>query len=298
MPPPGYYPPPGYQPPQAGPASAPYPQAPYAPPPSAPVVAAQPAPPVVDTPRPYSLGASLSTSIQSETNSTSVVTSPLVEGIYTVHPRILLGLALGFGWLLDNQGLGESTFRAGNPQLSGTYHDTWGPWRYHGGLGVTAPLAHFPPGPDGRLYESIYNRTLASGGMWNQWLWSPDRMAVPLRLGASHAFAGGEVVVAELDAALVFGATHGASGTDVLGQAALEAQLPLGSIFTLCPRLQTVLLPQASFDRWQSAAGLRGVFATKAGRYFAGLLLNLDEPLGALGGGARWGFHLGKELDL
>jgi hypothetical protein len=226
------------------------------------------------------------------------VTSPLIEGDYAVYRHLLVDLTLGFGWMIDNQGLGASTFRAGNPMLSGYYRDEAGPWRFHMGIGVTAPLAHVPLGPDGRLYESIYNRTLASGGMWNQWLWSPDRMAVPLWLGSSHTFAGGQVVVAELDAALVFGATNGASGTDVVDQAALEAHFPLGSMFTLCPRLQTVLLPQASFDRWQSAAALRGVFATQAGRFFAGVLLNLDEPLGALGGGARWGFHLGKEIDL
>jgi hypothetical protein len=162
--------------------------------------------------------------------------------------------------------------------------------------------AHVPIGVDGRLYRSVYNRTRAVWGMWNQWLWHEDRMAVPLQLRANYRFSSGPVLAAELDPALVFGATYGASGTDFVGQLAVEAQFPIGSRFAVGPRLQAVLLPKpdagSSLDRLQSAAAVRGVFATKIGRLFASLLFNLDEPLRSVGGGQRWGFHLGKEFDL
>ena len=96
----------------------------------------------------------------------------------------------------------------------------------------------------------------------------------------------------------VIGVRNGASGTDVLGQVALEARLPLEASFDLCPRFQTVLLPKTSFDRLQSAFELRGSLKTEHGRFFAGVLFNLDQPLGVFSGLNRWGFHLGKEIDL
>jgi hypothetical protein len=297
-PPPEATQPPEAPPPEAGPPDAPAARAPASPSPEPPIVAAQPSAPASGAARPYSLGATLSSSLLSETNSTSFVTSPLIEGAYALHARVLLDLKLGFAWLLDNQGLGESTFRAGNPQLTGHYHDSAGPWHYDVGLGVTAPLAEVPLGSDGRLYESLYNRTLAMWGMWNQWLWLAGRMAVPAMFRVSYTLPGGEVLVLQQADALVFGVTGNASGTHFVAQLAFEAQIPVGSRFTICPRLQTVLLPSAGIDRWQSAAALRGAFATSVGRFFAGFLVNLDEPLGALGGGARWGFHLGKEIDL
>ena len=299
LPPPGYLPPPGNPPPgNAWQTNTPSPAESQDAPPAVPVVTAQPPAPASKAPRPYSLGATLSSSIHSETGSTSWVTSPLVTGAYAVHSQVVVDLALGFGWLVDNQGLGESTFRAGNPQLAGHYHTDLGPWRVEAGLGVTAPLAHVPLGPDGRLYESLYNRTLAMWGMWNQWLWLTDRMAAPAIFRASYAFPSGTVLVVQQADALVFGVVGNARGTDFVGQLAFEAQMPISSIVTLCPRLQTVLLPQASLDRWQSAAGLRATFQTGVGRFFASFLVALDEPIAAQRGLDRWGFHLGKEIDL
>ena len=297
-PPSGYYPPPGYYPaPDAYPPPE-YPASPEMHGPPAQTAAVAPTATVAQSTRPYSLGATLSSSIETEPGSTSVVNSPLLEGAYFVHPRVRIALSLGFGWLLDNQGLGESTFRAGNPQLSGHYHVPHGAWNFDVGLGVTAPLARVPLGPDGRLYAQLYNRTLAMWGMWNQWLWLTDRMAVPAMFRASYTLSGGQVLVAEQSDALLIGVVNGASGTDFVGQVALEAQIPISSSFVLCPRWQTVLLPQASIDRLQSAASLRGTFVTSAGRFFLGVLVNLDEPIAAQGGIERWGLHIGKEIDL
>jgi hypothetical protein len=262
------------------------------------------------------LGATLASSAVSETNSTSVVMSPLLEGAYEVYPAILLDLTWGFSWLVDNQGLGESTARVGNPMLAGYYRTRFGAWQVRAGLGVTAPLAHYPLGPDGRLYAFTYNQTLAMWGMWNQWLWTPDRMAVPAMFRVGYTLPGGQVLAVEGAIGATF-AVRGSTdndyfvririresgnqfsvGNDLLSQVALETQFPIGARFILCPRVQTVLLPASSLDRWQSAFGLRGILKTPYGKYFAGLLFNLDEPLGIFGGLARWGLHLGKEIDL
>ena len=163
---------------------------------------------------------------------------------------------------------------------------------------MTAPLAHYPLGPDGRLYAFVYNQTLASWGMWNQWLWTTDRLAVPVTGHADYVLSSGHVLTAEAAVAPVVGVRSGATGTDVVGQIAVEARLRLGTSFALCPRLQAVLLPSTSIDRLQTAFGLRGILETPFGNYFAGLLFNLDEPLGVFGGLGRWGLHLGKEIDL
>ena len=274
----------------------PYPPALDAPAPAPPAIALAKAVPVASTRLSY--GAVLSSSGESETGSTSVVLSPLLEGAYAVHPNVLLDLAWGFGWLVDNQGLGESTFRAGNPQFTSYFHADTGPWRFRAGAGVTAPLAHVPLSPDGRLYNFLYNQTMAMWGMWNLWLWSPDRMALPSMFRVSYTLSGGLAFSFEEASAVVFGVRGNATGTESLQQVALEVEFPIGQSFVLRPRFQTVLMPSTSVNRFQSSAVLRGTLQTKAGRFFAGLLINLDEPLGGAAGLERWGFHLGKEIEL
>jgi hypothetical protein len=225
-----------------------------------------------------------------------MVTAPLLEGSFVPRPWILLRAAFGFGWLVDNQGLGESTFRLGNPQVSAHYRTDRGRWRLEAGLGVTGPLARVQLGPNGRLYAMIYNRSLAMSGMWNQWLWLADRMAVPAMFRVSYQLPSGVALVAQHADAILIGVRGDNTGNHFVGQLAFEAQLPLGPTFTLSPRLQTVLLPAAGIDRWQSAAALRGTLKTRLGRFFVGCLVNLDEPIAAQPGIARWGFHLGKEI--
>jgi hypothetical protein len=266
--------------------------------PTGPNIVARQAPSAPQTPPRFTYGATLGTTAESEPGSTSVVFSPLLEGAYEAFPDVLLDLTWGFGWLVDNEGIGESTARAGNPMLSGFYRTHFDTWHVRAGLGITAPLAHQPLEMDGRLYAFLFNQTMAMNGMWNLWLWTPDRMAVPVSARADYSLAGGYVLAAEGAIAPVIGVRNGATGTDVLGQLALEARLPLGTRFELCPRLQTVLLPKTSVDRLQSAFELRGAVKTEHGRYFAGVLFNLDQPLGIFSGLNRWGFHLGKEIDL
>lgn len=297
-PPPGYYPPPEYYPPPDA-----YPPSVYYPPAGgaqlgAEAVSATPAAPASEPAPRFLFGGTLAAASRSETNSTSVILSPLLEAAFAVHRSVLIDLAWGFAWAVDGEGLGESTARTGNPMLSGLYRTERGPWHIRAGLAVTAPLATLPLSLDGRLYAFVYNQTMSMWGMWNQWLWSPGRMAVPVSGSADYLLPGNHRLSVEAALAPLIGVRNGASGTDWLGQAALDASFAVTTSFALCPRLQMVLLPSAGIDRLQMAAGLRGTLKTKAGRYFAGLLVNLDEPLGGGAGLGRWGFHLGKEIGL
>jgi hypothetical protein len=181
---------------------------------------------------------------------------------------------------------------------SGILRGEAGTWRYRASLGVTAPLAHFPLSLDGRLYQFVYSQALAMWGMWNQWLWVPDRMAVPASGWISKALPNGQTLIAELAAAPVFGVRGTADGSALVGQVAVEANLPVDGAFALRPRLQAVALPSTSLDRIQSAAGLRIMYQTAFGTLFLGMLVNLDKPLGIFYGQQRWALHIGKEVDL
>jgi hypothetical protein len=171
-------------------------------------------------------------------------------------------------------------------------------WRFRASLGVTAPLAHFPLSLDGRLYEFVYNQALAMWGMWNQWLWVPDRIAAPAGGWLGYALPSGRKIVAEAAVAPVFGVRGTATGTSLVGQIALEAILPIEGAFAVRPRLHTVLLPPSSIDRLQTAAGVRVSYQTGFGSFFIGALINLDKPLGIFYGQQRWALHIGKEVEL
>ena len=265
--------------------------------PTQPAATSAPVPPA-DGASPFSFGADLGVSWENEEGSTSVILAPLLEGALVVHPRALLDLTWGAAWMVDNQGLGQSTGRVGNPMLSGIIHREQGRWRGRCGLGVTAPLAHFPLSLDGRLDAFVYNQTLAMWGMWNQWLWLPDRMAIPVSGQLGYALSRGRNLSVEAALAPVIGVRGKASGVALVQQMAVEISLPISHRVALCPRLQAVLLPSTSLDRLQSALGLRVTYQTASGRFFFGGLLNLDAPLGIFGGLERWGLHVGKEVDL
>lgn len=244
----------------------------------------------------FSFGAALGTSVVSEQRSTSAVFAPLLEGALALHRTVLLRATWGFAWSVDGQGLGQSTTRSGNPIVAGAFATQRGAWRLLALAGVTAPLAHVPRGTDGRLYAFTYNHTMATWGMWNQWLWVPEHMAIPAGVRFDYHVDGHAVIIEAAEATLI-GVRGGASGVKTVGQLALEARLRVGADVTLCPRWQTVRLPSGGVDLWQSALGLRLGLSTSAGNFFAGALLNLDEPLGVFGDLGRWGIHLGKEID-
>ena len=259
--------------------------------PVAQVVAAPAAPPR------YSGAATLAVSRSSQTNSSLTVGTPVLRGLVSVRPHILAEIDWGFALMLDSE---WSAFaRSGNPWAKGWYRGERGRLHWYAGVGITAPLASVNISPDGRNQRALYNQSAAAWGLWDDWRWTPGRMAVPVPAALSYAFSPRVIATVEAALAPVFGVWNGASGTDLLGQLALGARLLLSRDLWLCPRLQAVLLPSASVDQLQTAAGLRLEWTPRLGRFFLGALVNLDEPLGVFGRGTRnWGIHLGKELDL
>ena len=193
--------------------------------------------PLADEPAPFSFGVDLGISWENEVGSTSVVFAPLLEGAWVVHPRALLDVTWGAAWMVDNQGLSQATGRVGNPMVSGIIHREAGRWRFRAGLGVTAPLADVPLSLDGRLDAFVYNQTLAMWGMWNQWLWLPDRMAIPVSGRFDYALSRRRNLTVEAALAPVIGVRDTASGVAFVVQLAIEINLPISHRVALCPRL-------------------------------------------------------------
>jgi hypothetical protein len=279
--------------PPPGPAAplAPTPDAALPPVPVAQVVATPSAPPR------YSAGATLAISRSSQTNSSLTVGTPVLRGLFSIKPHILAEIDWGFALMLDSE---SSTFaRSGNPWAKGWYRGEWGRLRWYAGVGITAPIASVSISPDGRNQRALYDQSAAAWGLWDDWRWTPGRMAVPIPAALSFALSPRVIATAEGALAPVFGVRNGESGTDLLAQLAVGARFLLPHDLWLCPRLQAVLLPSTSVDQLQTAAGLRVEWTPRFGRFFVGALVNLDEPLGVFGRGTQnWGIHLGKELDL
>jgi hypothetical protein len=249
------------------------------------------------SPSRFSAAATLVVSYPSDNNSFLAVGTPVLRGLLAITPHVLVELDWGFVLLRDSE---ASTFaRSGNPWLKGWYRGQRGPVHWYAGVGVTGPLASVTVGPDGRTQRALYNLGAAAWGLWDDWRWTPGRMAVPIPAALSYALLPRLLATAEAALAPVFGAGHGGTDTDLLAQLAVGVRFLLVGRLWVCPRLQAVLLPSTSVDRLQTAAGLRLELTPSLGRFFLGVLVNLDEPLGVFGRGSRsWGLQLGKELDL
>jgi hypothetical protein len=275
---------------QQGPAPAPAPEAVPLPAPMAEVVATAP------QPSRFSLGAALAFTYRSETNSSMTIATPVLGGLVAITSNFLAEVVWGFALMLDSET--SFTGRVGNPWIKGWYRNERGPLRWYFGLGITAPLASVDISPDGRTQRALYNQSAAVWGLWDDWRFRPDRMAVPIPAGLTYTVSSAMDATFEAALAPVIGVRQ-ESGTDLLAQFALGARFLIANNFWICPRLQAVVLPSASVDRLQTAAGLRVEWTPRLGRFFLGALVNLDEPLGVFGrGDGIWSIHLGKELGL
>jgi hypothetical protein len=243
----------------------------------------------------FSFGALLAVSYQSEDDSSQSVAAPVLQARFDITPEISADLDWGFAAELDSEG--ALSARSGNPWLRGWYRGESEQLRWQLGAGLTVPLATVDIGPDGRIQRALYNLSAAAWGLWDDWRWTPGRLAVPILGGLSYSYAPRLALTGELGLAPVIGVRHAESGTDGLAQLAMGARVMMVHDLFVCPRLQGVLLPSPSVDRLQTAAGLRVEWTPRGHRFFLGALVNLDEPLGVVGRGTRsWGIHLGKEL--
>jgi hypothetical protein len=242
-----------------------------------------------------SFGALLAVTHQPETHSSQTVATPVLQGRVDITPEIASDVDWGLAAELDSEG--SVSARSGNPWLKGWYRGKRGPLRWQVGAGVSLPLATVSLGPDGRIQRALYNLSAAAWGLWDDWRWTPDRLAVPALASLSYRHTPRWTLTGETGLAPIFGVRKGEGGADVLAQLAVGTRVLLAHNLFICPRLQGVLLPSASVDRWQTAAGLRVEWTPRPYRFFLGALVNLDEPLGMIGRGTEsWGIHLGKEL--
>jgi hypothetical protein len=259
--------------------------------------------PTVETVQPasflsrFSFGALLALTYQSETSSSSqTVVTPLLQGRFDITPQIAADLEWGFAAKWDSQ---ASSARSGNPWIKGWYRGEWDRLSWRVGAGVTLPLAAVNIGPDGRIQRALYNLSAGAWGLWDDWRWTPGRMAVPVLATLLYQSIPQVALTGEFGLAPVIGVRNGEGGTDLLVQLAVGARFGIVPNLFICPRLQGVVLPSASVDRLQTAAGLRVEWTPARRRFFLDALVNLDEPLGVFGRGTQsWGIHLGKELGL
>ncbi|MBN1605372.1 MAG: hypothetical protein JW940_02005 [Polyangiaceae bacterium] len=258
---------------------------------------ASPAPPRPDLLSRLSFGAQLAVSYLPETHSSRTLVAPVLQARVDVTSHIAVDLEEPFAVERDSER--ASAARSGNPWIKGWYRDATDRLRWQLGAGVSLPLATVHIGPDGRIQRGLYNLSAAAWGLWDDWRWTPDRLAVPAVGGFSYRLTPRWALTGELGLAPVIGTRNGESGTHLLAQGAAGARVRFAHQLYLCPRVQGVLLPSTSVDRLQTAAGLRVEWTPGQRRFFLGALVNLDEPLGVIGRGTRsWAIHLGKELGL
>jgi hypothetical protein len=242
-----------------------------------------------------SLGAEFGVVHLSETHSSETVVAPVLQGRVDITPDVALEVEGSFALERDSEG--ATSARSGNPWIKGWYRNATDRLRWQVGAGLSAPVATVNIGPGGRIQRALYNLSAAAWGLWDDWRWTPDRMAVPVLGGLSYQQTPRWALTGEVGLAPVIGARSAEAGTDLLVQGAIGARVLLGHRLSIAPRLQGVLLPSTSVDRLQTAAGLRLEWAPEEHRFFLGALVNLDEPLGVIGRGTQsWGIHLGKEL--
>jgi hypothetical protein len=242
-----------------------------------------------------SVGALLAVTHQTETRSSQTVAAPVLQGRFDFTPEIAADLDWGLAAERDSEG--SISARSGNPWLKGWYRGKSDRLRWQVGAGVSLPLANVNIGPDGRLQRALYNLSAAAWGLWDDWRWTPGRLAVPALGGLSYQHTPRLALTGEAGLAPAVGVRSAEGGTDLLAQLAVGARVLMAHRLFICPRLQGVLLPSASVDRLQTAAGLRVEWTPGRHRFFLGALVNLDEPLGVIGRGTQsWGIHLGKEL--
>lgn len=215
-------------------------------------------------------------------------TSPASEG---------LTAGFAFGWvMLSEPGDGGQLRTSGPSNLSlfGTHHFVIDESRGLDGeieLGLTLGITRSGSEPYRRLVRTAYGHSIAMQGIWDAWLWAPERggFVLPVRveslhrMGAWHALASGEVALA---------ATLPNSDA---GERSLGRLLQMGAAYQVLPRgwlaagsrLRFVWMPTATLFRTQWS--VCPFLAVVIGRWRLGaeLLVNLDEPYGFVAMGQR-----------
>jgi hypothetical protein len=246
---------------------------------------------------PWSWGGQLGSTVIDETNTTTLLLSPQINVAYRLAVAWNLLGTWSFSALVDSQGLGEASLRAGNPLFATGYGRTQLNRTWKATFGVTLPIVRIPSDSDGRLYTFLVNHNLAMNGMWNAWIWLRDFIALPVQGSLTFPLPYSIPMTLAGGIAPLIGVRKQKSDQDLMAQISVAVELSAFQRIHFSPRWQLVLLPSTSLDRLQSAAAIRASYIASQSRYFIEVLFNLDEPLGMLRGLERWGLWLGKEMD-
>lgn len=232
---------------------------------------------------------------QSQDASSLYLFVPRVGVQYALNQRFSLAADWGVIGIdsVPEQGSAESVFRAGNPTLFGLYRDEFRGLRYRFGLGGAVPVAGIDMHGQGRLQHVAFNDAQGLSGLWDPWLWAPDRAAA-IGFGQAELDIDPELRLQfELAPALlipVYGA-FGRDGVDVFVPTALSLSTHKGPVW-LGLRFQAVFMPTNNVDMLQIA--LEPWLRVLIGSAFVELRYtgNVDEPLAGSRGPDIWGFHV------
>jgi hypothetical protein len=214
---------------------------------------------------------------------------------YAFDERWSIAGDLGLVLLESSPDVGSSVlaFRPANPTLYGLYRAPLLEGSYRLGIGGSAPLATLDDDGNGRLQRAALSYASGMAGLWELWLWAPDRGALLLRAELEERLVDKTWVLLTFVPALMVPA-RGAFGDDAI-DLLLPLALSLGArhrVVWFGARAQAVLMPTAEPDSLQLAIGPWA--RVVSGSLFVELLAlgNVDEPLAGARGPGVWGLHL------
>ncbi|MBI5542443.1 MAG: hypothetical protein HY901_01030 [Deltaproteobacteria bacterium] len=226
----------------------------------------------------------------------------LVEERWTLAPTLRAAYGLSKRWRLRGewgfvsaaQGSegehGWTQLESGNLLLGLDSRGGAGALRWRLGAGLTAPLAHLEGehDPHGR---SAYGDASMLQGLWDLWLWAPDRIGLVVPAGA--VIKGDRYRLGLEAGAAMLVPVRETLGTsvDALTQARIVAALHSAETFEAGAQLQSVLIATQPSDGWQTAIAPFVRLQLGPVELGARLLLPIDAPLGG-----HWSFQLAASV--
>ncbi|HEY3451528.1 MAG TPA: hypothetical protein VGK67_34540 [Myxococcales bacterium] len=215
-------------------------------------------------------------------------TAPTLRGHYGLSQRWRLRTEWGFvGSIQQSQGgNGWSQFESGNLLLAFNARGPKGGFSWSAGAGLAAPLAELGSEPD-RRGRIAFGDASTLQGLWDLWLWAPDRLGVvaPATVGLKSSWYRVEL---EGAAGLLVPVRQTiGSGLDGLGQLRLAASLLARETAEVGAQLQGVVLATRPGDQGQ--VSVAGFARLQVGKVTVGtrVLIPIDAPLTS-----RWSLHL------
>ncbi len=230
-----------------------------------------------------------------EDNSSLHVPTLRASAQYAFGPRYSLAADFGIIGIDSNpeQGPSEDLLRLGNPTLFGLLRGTWLGMRYRVGLGGTVPIARIDSAGQGRLQHTAFNYAQGMDGLWEVWLYAPERAAA-IAYGRVELDLDPELRLELAAAPAVLFPAYEAYRRDPVS-VFVPTLLGLGSHKGPCRfglRLKAVVMPTNGLDMLQLS--LEPWLRVELGRAFleARYTGNVDEPLAGARGPHVWGLHL------